>query len=241
MKTKFPLFIFVLCFIMLLPNVAGASGLEDSTSSVELSSGSEGRAVSPEEFELISDTLVAEQEKDASITLEDVIEQLGLENVKVYYEDYFERKEQDYKRKEQDYKRNGQIYSNDFTIMAATNTYVGLVESDRDSTAYRVHPMLYNYKPFKVDRYQGRVEGFNKPAGNVGGGYIKQITKPFVLTNVPVGSTKVLDTQYMAHHGHDAKYTIEVTVTHGGLLLGSEFYRLTSTQNGGWDASPYPD
>ncbi|MCQ4087488.1 hypothetical protein [Saccharibacillus sp. JS10] len=85
MKSKSSFWIFVLCFVMLLPNVAGATEFKESPSDEVFSNSSEGRVVTPEEFKLISDTVIAEQEKDPSITVEEVIEQLGLKKSKYWF------------------------------------------------------------------------------------------------------------------------------------------------------------
>lgn len=223
MKSRFSLLIFVLCFMVLLPNVASAMEFEDSN--ITFSANDEGRAVTPEEFKLISDTLVTQQQNNPSITVEEVIEQLGLKNVEVYYEHDFEVESLE--------------DAKEFGIMSPQSINVGLENPIRSKTAFSVQPTLINYE-YTNFNYIGKVEGFNKPANNVGGGYVKTITnRYFQEYDVGRGVTKVFDRLYMAHYDVDAIFTIEAIILDGEGPGIPRYYEVKSNTNGTFRTNIY--
>lgn len=204
MRKRFSLFVFVLCFIMLLPHATSATAFNGVSPNGEFSDDS-GRVVTEEEFKLISDTLVAQQKNDPTITAEEVIEQLGLQNVKVFNEQDFENQKRELNR--------------EFTTMAIGDPHVGFADAIRTSSQVSAYGTAVVQDPTHlVDLYQANIYGYSQlPGGSVGYDYvITHKQEGLRAARLQPGVTRIGNKAFVTHYNRPAKIRINAVITDGG-------------------------
>ncbi|OWA35551.1 hypothetical protein B9G55_13025 [Saccharibacillus sp. O16] len=206
MRKRFSLFVFILCFIMLLPTATSATDVNGANPNGEFTE-DVGRVVTEEEFKLISDTLVAQRKNDPTITAEEVVEQLGLQNVKIFYEKDFENQKRD--------------LNEEFTTMSVVDEpHVGFADPTRTKTQVGAYcTAVINDPTHLVDEYQANIYGYSKlPGGQVGDGYtITHKQEGLRYLDLKPGVTRLGGKAVVSHFDNKAKIRINAVIKDGGL------------------------